>query len=352
MRLFQNSGLYPSYQKRLDNIARAATTFQQRRNIFIDDRCGACHLLLPVLSDDATAFFTNSDDVPMQKMWAREHGLSAKCSLETILLSQIEEHRTDVFYNMDPVRYQSAFVRRLPGCVRRSIAWRAAPSPSVDFSGYDVVVCNFPAILEGYRSRGWRAEYFSPAHDSVMDEYALNQDRPIDVLFVGGYSRHHRRRSQVLESVAHLGRQYVVRMHLDQSRITRLSETPAGWMLPLWRYRRPHFIRAASREAIFGRDLYRALSEAKIVLNGAVDMAGEERGNMRCFEAMGCGAAMVSDDGIYPLEMESQETMKLYRNPAQAVRAVEELLGNPDECRTVAARGNEMMRTQYSKDRQ
>jgi hypothetical protein len=50
------------------------------------------------------------------------------------------------------------------------------------------VLGNFLSILESWRGKGCRAELFYPAHDPVMDEYG-HGDRPIDVLFVGGYSR-------------------------------------------------------------------------------------------------------------------------------------------------------------------
>src|SRR5258708_36033204 len=40
------------------------------------------------------------------------------------------------------------------------------------------------------------------------------------------------------------------------------------------------------------------------IFNGAIDMAEEDRGNLRCFEAMGCGALMISDRGRYPKGME------------------------------------------------
>ncbi len=352
MRLFQNSGIYPSYRPRMDAIARAATTFEARRRAFLDDRSGACHFLKPVLDHDATAFFTNADDLPLQKMWAAQNGLPAAAPPETILLAQIEQHRTEVFYNMDPVRYQSDFIRRLPGCVRKSIAWRAAPSPRMDFSAYSAIVCNFPAILSGYRRMGWRAEYFSPAHDPVMDEFASNEDRPIDVLFVGGYSRHHRRRAQVLEAVARLGERYTVRLHLDQSRLNRLAESPLGSLLPLRRHKRPASIRALAKPPIFGLDLYRALSQAKIVLNAAVDMAGEERGNMRCFEVLGCRAAMVSDAGKYPSEMDSEHSMIMYTDPHNVAAIVENFLRDGAQRRAIADRGFEVMRNRYSKQRQ
>lgn len=352
MRIFQNSGMYPAYRSRLDRLASQAQTFEQRCRIFLDDRFGACHMLMPVLQHSAEAFFTNGDDQVLQGMWARESGMAENASLETILLAQIEEHRAEVFYNLDPMRYQSDFVRRLPGCVRKAIAWRAAPSPGADFRAYDAVVSNFPAILQKYRDSGCRAAYLSPAHDPEMDAYAAVRDRPVDVLFVGGYSRHHRRRSLILEAVARLRRRYSVSMHLDQSRLTRLSESPLGWVLPLWRHRRPTAIRLASREPVFGRELYVALSRAKIVLNGAVDMAGMERGNMRCFEAMGCRALLVSDTGSYPDLMESDKSMLLYESANDVVRIIERALVDEDRSRAIAAQGNEIIRTRFSKETQ
>jgi hypothetical protein len=44
----------------------------------------------------------------------------------------------------------------------------------------------------------------------------------------------------------------------------------------------------------------RLIGSSKIVRSGAIDMAGADRGNMRCFEAMGCGALLLSDEGNYP----------------------------------------------------
>ena len=134
MRLFQNSGLYPAYMTRLNGLAAGANTFAQRRQTFLADRFGASHFLKPVLDSEPEAFFTNGDDVTLQRLWAREHGLPNKASLEDILLAQIEEHRTEVLYNIDPTRYSSTFMNRLPGSVRRKIAWRAAPSPGADFT--------------------------------------------------------------------------------------------------------------------------------------------------------------------------------------------------------------------------
>lgn len=352
MRLFQNSGIYPAYLPRLQRLRQSSVSYTQWVRVFLNDCFGAAHFLKPVLDGDEQAFFANGDDEAAQRLWAREQGLSPKLSLEDILLSQIEHHRTEVFYNLDPVRYGSDFVRKLPGCVHRSFAWRAAPSPGADFAAYDAVLCNFPGILDGYRERGWRAAYFSPAHDPVMDRYATRRDRPVDVLFVGGYTRHHRRRAELLEAVAVLSSDFKLRFHLDNSRMTRLAESPLGYLLPLGRHRRSASIRAIAQEPVFGLDLYEAVASAKIVLNGAIDMAGQDRGNMRCFEAMGCGALLLSDVGRYPEGMRSDETMLTWNDPGHAAYRIRELMRDEERRDRIALAGRQLMTNHYTKSRQ
>lgn len=352
MRLFQNYGLYPAYLARLNRLALQARKFDERKRLFLADRYGASHFLVPVLDGEPSAFFTNGDDEVLQRAWAKESGLGATVPLQEILLAQIEAHRTEVFYNVDPMRYSSAFLKRLPGTVRTKIAWRAAPSPGVDFDGYDLVVCNFNGILDGYRRAGLNAAWFAPAHDPVMDTYAANSERPTDVLFVGGYSRHHRRRAAILEAVAARSSHLNIVFHLDRSRLTRLAESPLGRLLPMSGHRRPQQIKAVAAEPVFGIDLYAALSMAKIVLNGAVDMAGQDRGNMRCFEAMGCGALMVSDAGNYPAGMVNGQTMRTYTDADEATAIIESLLADPATLRTLAAQGHRTVAHDYGKAQQ
>jgi hypothetical protein len=121
---------------------------------------------------------------------------------------------------------------------------------------------------------------------------------PVDVLFVGGYSRHYRQRAAVLEAMTELEGQYNIAFHLDRSRLCALAELPLGYLLPLGEHRRPGAIRAITKNPVFGLDYCEALSAAKIVLNGAIDMAGADRGNMRCFApALGRGKISRGHDG-------------------------------------------------------
>jgi hypothetical protein len=351
MRLFQNCGLMPRYVKRLDGLAPPEIAFDERRRVFLDDRFGALHLLKPVLDRDADAFLACGNDQAMQRQWAREHGMSGRASLEQILLAQIEHHRTEVFYNLDPMAHPSSFVRKLPRSVRKTLCWRAAPSGNADLSAYGAVLGNFPSILDSWRSKGCRAELFFPAIDPQMEGYG-HGDRPIDVLFVGGYSRHHSARAKILEQVAGLSTNWKVVYCLDASRLTVLAESALGRLLPLKKHRRPEAVSKIARPPIFGRDLYDLLGKSKIVLNGAIDMAGNDRGNMRCFEAMGCGALLMSDEGRYPEGMIAEETIVTYKTNDACLERLRGLLSEWNAAQRIASDGRSRISGLYTKERQ
>jgi len=346
MRLFQNVGLSRSF--RAHRPHNKFERFSAGIAEFFETRYGALHFLSPVMTGDPSAFLTTGDDEELQLAWAREHGFPTD-SLENILRAQIEHHRTEVFYNLDPITYGSDFVRKLPGCVRKSICWRGVPSGNPDLTGYDLVVCNFPTILAHWRQSGCKTAYFSPAHDPVMDRYAASV-RNLDLVFIGGFSRHHAKRSISLRAAASIPG-IRARYHLEDSRLTRLANH-FPFIPGLGTYRHPKEIRAVSVGPIYGRDLYQALAGAEIVLNGAVDTTGEDRGNMRCFEAAGCGALLLSDAGLYPDGFVDGETMVTYASPDQIPELIKRLLDDPARMHAIAGAGNAMVRARYSKQRQ
>ncbi len=338
-----------SYKSHLATLCKGSEGFAARRSVFLNHRYGASHILKPVLDGEDSAFFTNGDDETLQQAWAHENGLKTR-RLDDILLAQIEAHRTEVFYNLDPMRYDGSFLQRLPGHVRRKIAWRAAPG-KIDFRGYDLIVANIPTMLARYHADKLPTAEFFPAHDPELDAYAANTERDIDVLFVGGYSRHHINRSQLLQAVARLQDRYNVVFHLDRSRLTRLAESPLGVLPPLSKHRRPGPVRSISRPPVFGRQMYEALSRAKIVVNMSIDMAGADRGNMRCFEAMGAKSLLLSDAGIYPKGMEDGVTLRTYKEPHEVPTMIMSLLKS-DDIEKTAALGFEMISSRYDKSSQ
>lgn len=94
------------------------------------------------------------------------------------------------------------------------------------------------------------------------------------------------------------------------------------------------------------------ISKAKLVLNRAVDMTGDDRGNMRCFEAMGCGYLLLSDEGNYPEGMIARVNLLTYFTPEAAVGLIRQLLKNDEQRSGLAKAGNEMIASDYRKARQ
>lgn len=348
MRVFQNNGLSRGFREHYSGALKCQK-FALELARFLDTRFSALHILAPVLSGNPDAFYTNGDDVHLQNLWAREHGLQSN-DLEKILLAQIEHHRTEVFYNLDPMRYGSAFVKKLPSCVKRTVCWRAAPSGNVDLTSYDLVVCNFPSILEDWKRKGCKAEYFSPAHDPAMHAYASARRDDFDVIFIGGFSRHHVNRSRALQAAASMPN-IRKRFHLEDSRLTRMAN-----LLPfipgLGSYRHPKEIRDIRAGPLYGRNLYAAVAETRIVLNGAIDMAGSDRGNMRCFEATGCGAVLLTDAGRYPEGFIEGETMVTYSSPDQIPSVIARLVEDTAWADSIAKAGCAMVKDHYGKERQ
>jgi spore maturation protein CgeB len=85
-------------------------------------------------------------------------------------------------------------------------------------------------------------------------------------------------------------------------------------------------------------------------LNGAIDMAGPDRGNMRCFEALGSGSLLLSDEGNYPEGMTDGQTIVTYNSSQQAVNRIKTFLEDSEKRLSLARAGHEMVSTRYSKE--
>ena len=349
MRVFQNIGLYAAYVAQIEHLWQGLPTFSAKIQALVDDRFGGVHYLKPVIERDPSLFFVAGDSVSLQKLWSKEMGMRSDASLEEILLAQIEHHRTDIFYNLDPVRYDNKFLTRIPGCVKKTIAWRAAPSGNANFLNHDLIVNNYPHLSAQYRAMGAKTAYFHPGHDPAMDQFGGNSERPIDVLFIGGYSRHHLERASTLEAVSRLAHRHKVVFNLDVSRATQLAETPLGWFGPLTKLRRPKSIRQITHAPVFGLDMYRQISRAKIVINGKVDIAGPDRGNMRVWEALGCGAMLITDPGRYPDKMAPNTDFVIAGNTLEISDKIEKLLECHIQRQEITRAGSKMIREKFSK---
>lgn len=354
MKLFQMMGFGQYYLNNFTKIFPHAYNFNflQRRQLLLDDRYGASHILKPVYDNDSDCFFTVCDDPILQKQWAKQQGFSTE-NLTSILLAQIEQHKTEILYNNHPIGFPSSFVKKLPGCVKKTIAWRAAPCGTADLSAYDAVVSNFDSLNKNWKAKGWKTAYFSPSWDPEMSSYAVNEHRPNDLFFAGSYSRTtgHDDRIEFLNTIAGMGKDLKIDLHLLYRKWGRLADkAPWRWIpVPI---RLPSQLSSIVHPPVFGREMYQALSQAKIVINPATDIAGDERGNMRCWEALGCGACMISSAGHYPEGFEAGVHFETFTNTDELLHKIKKLLADESKMRAIANAGNDMIKNKWSKENQ
>lgn len=349
MRLFQafyHGRHFVEHSRRIfpgwDSMAYAA----MQRSV-LDFRFNASHFLKPFDDRDPDAQWTSVDDPAMLEAWRRENGMPARSSAEEIVLAQVEQHRPDVVYSQALPFFDSRLARRLPGCVKVKACWHAAPVKGEDLSAFDLLLSNFTPFIEEYRRLGGRAEMLQPAHDPVAEEYDRGDERPVDIAFVGSYSRHHARRNRLLEPLLALAPEREVAMHF----IVPTWSGIAARVLPgsvLSRLGMSRAMLRAARAPLFGRQMYALFGRTKLVVNAAIDMSGEWRGNMRCFEAMGCGAHLVSDPGKYPAGWQPETHFTVFDEGRDLARQLLEILDG-GRSRDVARAGAEMMRLGHGK---
>ena len=362
MKVFQSAHTFAAFNQYLEQkhqISSQQYSFTQLQQILVAEGFNAVHQVLPVLEPEKEAgFFTLWNYQPIQLQWAKEKGW-AETDLKKILFAQIEEFGGDVFYNLSPIQYKPEEIKQLPQRMLK-IAWFASPEKNnIDFSVYHTRFTNLPSDVDPDAKRGFRSHFFQLSDAPVFHQYANNENRPIDVLFFGQYlESHFDKRNGYIDELIRLkekhGFNLVLALMADYKYKNLLP-----FKLPMALHQKlkvlqfpPKKVAAHASSALFGADMLRHIGEAKIVFNCHVDMAGDYRVNMRIFEALGCGAHMLSDEGVYPEGLEPGKHFSTYKNVNELEEKIIHLLQQKEKRQEIAALGTAAVREQYSKEKQ
>ena len=91
---------------------------------------------------------------------------------------------------------------------------------------------------------------------------------------------------------------------------------------------------------VMGIDMYKILSQSKIVFNKHADAASGNVGNMRMFEATGMGTCLLTDTGNNMSDLfEEGKEVVTYRTIVEAVEKANYLLDQPHEAEAIAKAG-------------
>lgn len=364
MKLFQVLHSYPQYIEHFESKYSITDDlpYEAHRKKLISDRFYAAHILKPCL-ENTESFYTMWNYGKLQVKWAKEKGW-AETDLKKILFAQIEEKKPDVFYNASPIRFTAPEIREKIDPKIVKLAWFASPEKGqIDFSVYHSRLTNYP--VDAYKKpdeTGFRSDLFSPAHDPEMDAYASNEDRPIDILFYGQYIEDYFKNRNILINQlsawkrSESGLNIVIALKYTSKYLTLFPfKKPGQWnrlLNSMIRVSPPGSVIKASVGPLYGIDLYKKIGSSKIVFNAAVDFSGNYKVNMRNFESLGCGAHMISDQGLYPDFFQENANFSTYSTFEEFKRKAVHYLGNPEDSRKIARSGYKMISEEYSKEKQ
>lgn len=341
MKLLQFMTFYPNYtQSFYDGRPGLATEpFSRQIAALLGDGFAGGHVLAPDLARlGYDAQLIVHDCAPAQFQWARENGVTVAPDdprwTARIVAAQVEKLRPDVVYITDPVCFDWGFFSSLSWRPRLVVIWRAAMIPPwINWAGFDAIVSNDKGSIDQALALGVPfAERMNPGFPAFMAERLRAVEPECDVAFTGQLSRWHLRRVKYL---AHVGatalqgpRRFSVRYHLPFG-------DPAGL---------PAAIGAHHRPAVWGEEMFRAVKQARIVVNPHIDIVDGVSflGNMRVFETTGMGTLMLADGGDDPdPPFIPGVEVATYRGPHDLVEKIHYYLDHPEEREAIARRGQE-----------
>jgi len=368
MKVFQCIHKYLPHISRFEEKYRVSDDmdFTTLQRLVIEDGYASTYILQPALEGNTEeVFFTLWDYERLQLLWAKENNLKST-DLDEIKLAQIEKYKPDVFYNMSAV-YDNEFINKLgknkSGFKR--VYWNGIiakePKPILNYDGH---ISLHRPFVEFWKKSGLAACELQPGIPDGWKNMGCSE-RNTDVLFYGQYAKEYF--GSRAETIDRLIRYKVetgfdVRCHLQYIE-TRAAIFKQG--IPLVRRRYPgltiqlpivtfpnKLIRKHANPPLYGDDLYQAIGRAKIVVNGFTDFNGGYKSNMRLFEAIGLGAFLITEEGIYPDGFEPGVDFYTYSNPDNLIDQIKRVLEDWPSHAAMASRTRQKIANLYSKHRQ
>lgn len=308
---------------------------------------------------------------PLQRAWAREHGLPSGASHFDIALAQIAEFRPDVLWYDHHDETLLSRMKHAGGGRMALVGWIGSSLQDAPiWRRFDLALSCDPDSVAKLARGGARSALLSHAFNHRLLERLKAQPPQWDVSFVGQLAADHplhvhreRLLDQALRSVeiavfSPAGRRPSALgaaargMLWGAARAGRslgwseesLRRVPALGRAVAWpappRGPLPGRLRRALRPPRFGLAMYQTLRDSRVTLNIHAGSATRASTNMRLFEATGVGTCLVTDaaENLAPLFDLGREIVT-FGSGAELVERVRWLLDHEPERAAIARAG-------------
>lgn len=355
MKIYQTVHKYPPHiaqfeEKHKDKINELS--YRDLGQLLKEDGYLNTYILEPVnKGQNDEVFFTIWNYETLQFKWAKENGLKTR-NLEDIKLAQIEELKPDVFYNHSPY-YDNDFIQKLKHKKELiKVCWDAIITHHPSYhENYDLRFSLFEPYIKLWRQHGYNTFLLPPAFPTSWENLKQDQ-KDIDILFYGQYLEYFfSERNKLLKDLVVWSKDQKInfKLHLQYSKKPLLNKTYLSRFSPRLPGA-PKMIRDFALPPVYGMDLYQTIARSKIVVNAFTNFNGLFKDNMRNYESIGCGAFLVSEDGIYPNHFIPGEDFYTYRSTSELIEKINNVLSMPDQGLELAMKTKQKLKLYYSKE--
>jgi hypothetical protein len=358
LKVFQTIHKYPPHIPQFEAshgiTDESKLTFAELQKMVVDDGYASSYILQPALEHRFDeVFYTIWDYERLQLLWAKENGLSTTGLVE-IKFAQLKWFQPDVFYNMSPF-CDDQFIEfvKLDGIKCKTVCWNGIiQSRPMTFPLYDIHLTLHRPYIDYWKGIGLNAFELQPGIPGKWGN--INDSRDIDVLFYGQYFKGmFDNRNAIIDELIKLkpdlkaNIQVYLQYNVQRKTIVRLPKINISIKtFPIKE------IRQGSNKPIYGNELYRTISDSKIVVNAYTNDNKDFKSNMRVFEALGNGAFLISERGNYPDGLEPDIDFYTYEGFDELKEKIGIVLGDWQRHAEIAKRTSEKARAYFSKEKQ
>lgn len=325
----------------------AGQAHAEQLNLLLDDGFGwppAVGRRLAQLGHEVEIVVANAE--PLQRAWARETGAEFPETGWQVRLpmAQVRRFRPDVLWIGSNFRYFGSWLRPVREYCGSVVAWTAAPLPAgLDLGGIDCILTSHENFVREFRSRGVRCERVLPCFETAILDALGDPPRDLPVSFVGSLSWAHMDRIRAMNRVA---KETPLEIWTAAPKVlSRSAMRPAFWRAR-WAARD---LIPRSHSEVFGRAMYEVMLRSRLAVNVHIGVAGGLAGNMRMFEATGCGALLLTEQAPNLAELfRPGEEVVSYDGTGDLIAKIRHYLARPDEAAQIAVAGQRRTLTGYS----
>jgi len=276
------------------------------------------HNLRKVKGWDALDIITNCET--LQRRWAYENGIPYKNN-QQILIEQIYAEEPDVVYTQGLWVINERIYKAIRPLVKVIAGQCGSYLDRFEAPRFDMLFTCIGPYVEKFKEAGTEAHHLNLAFDPRVLNLPLNGGGEVySVSFVGGLTGNHKKRRQLVR-------------YLCQN-----------LYISLWGYGFEGLgsdVLTCYRGEAWGPKMFSVFRRSYITVNCAIDFHLPIVGNMRSYEATGCGSLLMTDMGMnLPELFDIESEVVAYENPEDCLVKIKYYLGHREEGDRIAKAGH------------